>query len=466
MRPRRPSTLPQLRLASATYRFRESLFLLPAGVMLGGILLAELTAALDSAVGHDTSIPLTLGMSSNAATWLLSTVAGAMITTAGVVFSLTVVSLQLASSQFSPRVMRSFIRDRLSQVVIGLLMATFVYSVLTLRHLSGEADEPAPRIALTVAIVLTVVTVLLIVAHLDHLARGLQVGQVVRSITGEGEKIIDDLERSTSHQAPGTDPPSRSDAEWFDVPAPRDGWVAMAASDRMLRAVAPNTTIRLETRAGAYIHEGEPLVAISPPPDDPEAARRRLEATVVVGDARTMQEDIDFAIRQLVDIGLRALGSGINDPTTAVEVTLRIGGLLRKLLVSDLPPEVVAGSDGRVLVRRWGLSHEEYIAHAFDQLRHDALPQVQVVAALLRVLRMLIEHVQHEGHPEHVPALQRQLDRLLDAVREDQTLHADDRERLLATAEDATDPADHARHDLRSDAIAQRKEGDSNPRDP
>src|SRR5699024_2255967 len=97
-----------LRVAAVRYRFEESLFLLPALVMLGGIVLAVVASTVDDAVGHDADVPVTLAMSANAATWLLATVAGAMITTVGVVFSLTVVSLQLASDQFSPRVMRSF----------------------------------------------------------------------------------------------------------------------------------------------------------------------------------------------------------------------------------------------------------------------------------------------------------------------------------------------------------------------
>ncbi len=129
---------------SSLYRFRESLFLLPAVIVAAGIGLSLLTGWIDEAVPDGRRIPFTLEMSSNAATWLLSTVAGATITTAGVVFSLTVVSLQLASSQFSPRVMRSFIRDRLSQVVIGMLVSTFVYCVLVLPRLSGEPAAPAP----------------------------------------------------------------------------------------------------------------------------------------------------------------------------------------------------------------------------------------------------------------------------------------------------------------------------------
>jgi uncharacterized membrane protein len=148
----RSSLSPRLRLAAAGYRFRESLFQLPALIVVGGVLLAEAMAALDRAAGTE-RLPFTLTINSNAATWLLSTVAGATITTAGVVFSMTVVSLQLASSQFSPRVMRSFIRDRLSQIVIGLLVATFVYCVLTLRHITGDPSTAAPSLGMTAAVV-------------------------------------------------------------------------------------------------------------------------------------------------------------------------------------------------------------------------------------------------------------------------------------------------------------------------
>lgn len=173
--------------------------------------------------------------------------------------------------------------------------------------------------------------------------------------------------------------------------------MTQAPSDRMLAAVPPGTTVRFDTRNGACVHEGEPLVTLWPVPADAEAARNRLAATVVVASTRTMQEDVDFAIRQLVDIGLRALNSAINDPTTAVEVTLRLGSLLRKLFDTELPPRTVAGAEGRVLLRPWDLSHDGYVAHALDQLRQAAPSQSQVVATLLRVLRMLAVHAGAAG---------------------------------------------------------------------
>ena len=433
---------PRLRLAAAAYRFRESLFYFPALIVLGGVLLAELMSVLDESVEGE-RVPFTLTMNSNAATWLLSTVAGATITTAGVVFSMTVVSLQLASSQFSPRVMRSFIRDRLSQLVIGLLVATFVYCVLTLRHVDGDPDTAAPSLSMTVAVVLVVVTVLLIIAHLNHLASRLQVGEVVRAIFGEGQGVIDDMVREVAAEDPVERAPE-PDGPGLVVTAGVDGWVTQTPGRQMLGVVPPGTIVRLETRTGAYIHRGEPLATVwSPEVPDSEAVVRALRGTVEIADVRTMQQDVDFALRQLVDIGLRALSPAVNDPTTAVEATLRIGGLLRRLLASDLPGPMVRGSDGRLLVRPWVLTHQEYVAHALDQLRQSADTQTQVLAALLRVLRMLKGHVVELGRHEHLPALEEQLRMTVDAIADQPGLHPRDRERLLAIADDTTDPADH-----------------------
>jgi uncharacterized membrane protein len=141
---------------------------------------------------------------------------------------------------------------------------------------------------------------------------------------------------------------------------------------------------------------------------------------------------------------LRALSPAINDPTTAVEAMLRIGGLLRELLVHDLPGGAVGGSGSRVLLRPWELTHDEYVEHALDQLRQSAGSQTKVLGALLRVLRMLRQHVRVTDHPEHLPALDRQLYLLVDIIRTEPGLHEADRERFLAIADDDTDPAHHS----------------------
>lgn len=440
----RVGTAWRLQLAAGRYRSRESLFVVPALIMAGGLVLALVTGWIDRTIGADRPVPLTLGMSANAATWLLSTVAGAMITTVGVVFSLTVVSLQLASSQFSPRVMRSFVRDRLSQAVIGFLVATFVYCVLTLPEVSGEATDPAPRVSLTVAIVLTLVTVVLIIAHLDHLARHLQVGQILEGITAEGLAVVAATARPTPGLTPDPDARLTPPADAHEVPCPVGGWVSQVDGAMLLRAVPPGTTVRLETRVGAYIHAGEPLVTVWPAVSP--QVEQRLVAAIDVTDSRTMQQDADFALRQIVDIGLRALSSAINDPTTAVEATLRVGSLLREVLVTAETPTALRDDSGRVLVRPWDLDLEEYIEHGFDQLRHAAPAQPLVAAAFLRVVRMLIAHARDFGREEHVPALARQNRLLLDALAHEPGLHPADLAWLRDLAGEDTDPADHSAH--------------------
>lgn len=439
----RSERFPSVRALALAYRFRESLFLLPLAIVFGGMLLAVLSRAADRRIGP--SPRFLLKMDSGVATTLLSTIAGATITTAGVIFSLTIVSLQLASSQLSPRVMRWFIRDRLSQVVIGLLVATFVYCVLSLPDLDGSRPVPAPPLTVTVAVVLTIVTVITIIAHVDHLAHRLEVGQVVREIAAEGSMVIDTVVTAAADEQPAPETDMDAPADVLRLTSPGNGWISRVDTRRLLAAIPPNTKIRLDTRVGAYIHLGQPLVTIWPPPAHPDRVRQKLTRAIAVSDSRTMQEDIDFAFRQLVDIGLRALSSAINDPTTAVEATLRVGSLLRRLLVVPLPLVAVAGSEGRILLRPWGLNAKEYIAHGFDQLRQVAPSQPLVAATILRVLRMLVVHVEEQGRTEHIPALREQADLLLESLAKAPELHPRDLARLRAIAANSTDPANHSR---------------------
>lgn len=442
---RRATLAPGLRARSLGYRFRESLFFLPALIVLAGLGLGLVVGVLNRWLGADAwPVPDALRMTPDAASSFLSVVAGATITTAGVVFSLTVVSLQLASGQFSPRVLRTFVRDRLSQVVIGSLVATFVYCTLVLLY-TREDDPYAPALPVGIALVLAVATVILIIAHLDHLARSLQVGEVLRRISVESAAVIDEVSRESPEERPHAAVDVGAMGAGLVVHAPRDGWVNQNPSRYLFAVVPEKTVVRLETRGGAYVSEGQPLATLWPEPPDPQKVMRRVASAVDVGDERTMQEDIDFGLRQLVDIGLRALSPAVNDPTTATEVVLRIGSVLRRLLVANLPPEAVAGLEGRVLLRPWALDHDEYVAHAFDELRLAGPTQLRVVTTMLRTIRMLVATTEEAGRPERAPALERQMRLLLDVVERRDDLHPEDLARVRAVASAETDPADHTR---------------------
>ena len=412
----------RLRQRALSDRLRESLLFLPLVLLVGAVLLEAAAQAIDRRV--------TIGwlsmfaLAPDAAITLLSTVAGATITTAGVVFSLLVVSLQLASGQFSPRVLRTFWRDRFGQVLIGLLLATFAFCVLALSQLDTGAEH-APTLTMTLAIALALASILAIVGYLNRITRQQYVGRIMERIQLEADVLIRDLpygSRLGQHCGEPISPPDPDAAgSPLLVRSHMDGWVQQISARAVLAAVPPGSIVRLETRVGAYVVREEPLARIWPAPDRAtglEAARLIGEA-VIVGATRTMQQDIDFALRQLNDIGLRALSPAVNDPTTAIEVVMRVSSILRPLLLADLPAQAQRDEEGRVLLTPWDLDHAEYVRHAYGQIRIYAGPHPQVALALVRSLRMLCDAAAGVGATRDaaVRELERQLAAVLDDVR-------------------------------------------------
>jgi uncharacterized membrane protein len=174
------------------------------------------------------------------------------------------------------------------------------------------------------------------------------------------------------------------------IPAPVDGWVQQISKPGVLDALPGRTVVRLETRVGAYLTRQTPLATLWPPPPAGLQDRicRSVAQAVVVGPIRTMQQDIDFGIRQLNDIALRAL-SDVNDPSTAVEAVHRLGSLIRPLLTADLPAESTRDDHDRILLTPLDLDHVDYIRHAFEQIHIYAARHPQVRGTIAGTLRML-----------------------------------------------------------------------------
>jgi uncharacterized membrane protein len=222
------------------------------------------------------------------------------------------------------------------------------------------------------------------------------------------------------------------------------------SSDGLLAALPPGSVARVETRVGAYIVRDSPLVSIWPPPGKPHAVERAVRFEVVIGRARTMQQDVDFGLRQLTDIALRALSPAVNDPTTAIEALLAIGSILRPLLLAELPSQVRRDGRGSVLLRPWDLDHSEYVRHAFTQLRHYGVSDPAVALALVRTLRMLVETVKRAGRTEGLGELQRQMALALEAC-DGSGLLADDIAAVHAAAsapQERREDADPARREV------------------
>lgn len=382
----------RLRQRALSDRLRESLLFLPLVLLIAGVLAEQVARVVDR--HHRIGWLGAFTMAPDAAVTLLSTVAGATITTAGVVFSLLVVSLQLASGQFSPRVLRTFSRDRMGQVLIGLLLAAFAFCVLALSQIDTTADR-APTLTMTGAIGLAMASILAIVGFLNRITRQQYVGRIMERIQVEATDLIKDLPYGAQLGHRCGEPTGVPDLPGTEaallVRAHADGWVQQVSHQAVLSAVPAGSVIRLETRVGSYLIRDEPLARIWPAPD-PETGRRAarlIGEAVIVGATRTMQQDVDFALRQLNDIGLRALSPAVNDPTTAIEVILRVTSIMRPLLRADLPAQAQRDAGGRILLTPWDLDHAEYVRHAYGQIRLYAGAHPQVAVTLVRVLRML-----------------------------------------------------------------------------
>ena len=391
-----------VRIRKGMEDFRGSLFFLPALFVLVAIAAAEGLIAVDARI-DDAALPRFLRSTVESARSVLSTVAGATITVAGIVFSVTVLTVQLTSSQFSPRILRSFFRDRFQQSVMGFLVGTFTYCLLVLRSVRapGEgADGPiVPNLSVAVAVVLAVLVALAILAFINRAAQLLQVGQLVDRITGETLERVREIERPHEDEGELKPEPAVSIPEegGHVIRATESGWVQQVSARELLDVVAPGGTLRLDTRVGWFVAEGTPLCTVWPRPDDPERAAHEAQEAVALGRVRTMQQDVAFGIRQLVDVALRALSPGINDPTTAHEVVVHLGSILREILLRDLPPAVFRDGSGRTLVFPHELSYGDYVVRAFAQIRHAGARQPAVALFTLRTMAMLRSELRDAG---------------------------------------------------------------------
>ena len=332
-----------LRLRAWWQAIRTGFWAIPSACVLVAILLGLALVRVDHALGDDLRLGFDAGP--EGAREVLSAISTSMITFTGLVFSITIVVLQLTSSQFSPRVLRTFLRDRLTQFALGTFVATFVYSVTVLRTVTGGDDAFVPAASTTVGLALLLLSVGMFVAYIHHIATSIQVSSIMTAI---GAETRETLERryptGTDEQAPPV--PAPAGAPTTVIPAPRMGVVTQIEVRRLVAlAGAADVVLRTRLRPGDFVPEGAPLVEVlGTGAVDPSA----VVAAITVAKDRTMQQDVAFGFRQLVDIAEKALSPGINDPTTAVQALDQLHDLLRRLATRPLLEGHYPDDDGSV----------------------------------------------------------------------------------------------------------------------
>ncbi len=428
-------------------RLRSRLWVIPGVFAVGSAVAAFVLVPLDRLIDRSVSGTLSAVLFSggpDSARLVLSTIAAAMMTFTGLVFSVTMLVLQLASSQLSPRVMRTFLRDRINQAVLGLFVATFLYSLLVLREVRSQVDGPefVPSISVSVAYGLLIASVLSFVAYIHHMAQAIRATTVIRSVADETRAAIDRLYPEGAAAEAEPPPPELPDrVPDLVVTLDRTHGVITSVDDDRLVGLASeeHAVVQLLPVVGDFVPTGAPLLRVWLPGDisDPTALATRFRGAVQVGPERMMTRDPAFGFRQLVDIAERALSPANNDPTTAVQALDELHDLLRRLAIRVMPSEFRLDEDGGLLCVLPRPGWADYVALALDEIRQYGSSSIQVA----RRLRYLLQDLEGVAPAARQAPIARQL-RLLDAALATNFTLPEDREAASQASPSGQGPAE------------------------
>lgn len=378
-----------------------SFWFVPALMSAGAALLAFAMLAIDARLSDETLTGLSwiYGGGPEGARSLLSTVASSAITVAGTTFSITIAALTLASSQFGPRLLRTFVRDTGNQVVLGTFVATFLYCLLVVRTVRGLEDtRVVPHLSVTVGVLLAIANLAVLIYFIHHVAMAIRADQVIAAVGGDLDDAVEHMfpsqlghglvAQSPDGTSPLSLPVAPDNAQPVDVQ--RDGYLQVIDVDTLMELASErNITVTLLHRPGDFVVAGETAAFAWPAERLVAKDASAIAATLIVGRERSTQQDVRFVVNQLVEVAARALSPGINDPFTAVTCLDRLGAVLCRVARRPLPDGRRYDDEGRLRVVTEPVRFEELIDAAFDQIRTYGRDNLVVIMRLLDVLALV-----------------------------------------------------------------------------
>lgn len=352
---------------NASYWFYPGLFALTA------LILSVVTVELDRAGWAERleAIAWLHPAQPDGASNMLTVIAGSMIGVASTVFSITIAAVVYASGTYGPRLLTNFMENRGNQLSLATFIGTFVFSLGVLRTVrSADEGEIAgafvPQLSLLVAYLLMALSIAVLVYFLNHIPASIRINSVLQGI---GERLIGDIRTRFLHPAG----PDRHDPGTADetIPADDTGYIQQIAFDRLEQVGAGSgATLRLAVRAGDFVHRGVALVHWSGASSPDDAAQTTVRSAFALGGMRTAAQDLHFLIDELVEIALRALSPGINDPFTAITALHWLGAATAELAERDLGADSLADPDGKLRhVRLLGDDFAHYLQRGFGTMR-------------------------------------------------------------------------------------------------
>jgi uncharacterized membrane protein len=403
---------------------RSSYWFLPGLMAVIGMLLAFAMLALDQRE------EIKLGELSwiyqggpEGARGLLSAVASSMVTVAATAFSITIVALQLAASNFGPRLLRNFMQDKGNQIVLGTFIATFLYCLLVLRTIHGEDYNLfVPQLSVTMGIVLAIASIGVLIYFIHHASTIIQASHVIAGVAHELDDALDRLfPEEIGQTALENHPEIKAIPKDFDeqacsIRSTHTGYL-QALDDQLLLKLAckHNLLLRLMVKPGEFIAKGNRLMLAYPRERISQKLTHEMNQAFLTGKERTEQQDIEFPINQLVEIALRALSPGINDPFTAMRCIDRLSAGLSRLSERQFPSAYRYDNNHKLRIIAEPVAFEQLVNTAFNQIRHYGRSDVAVTLRLLNAIAQIASctHCPHDRF-----ALEQQAEMILQGSRE------------------------------------------------
>jgi uncharacterized membrane protein len=319
---------------------------------------------------------------------ILAGIAASIMTVVSIVFAILLMTLTLASMQFSPRIIVSFSRDRVTQWTLGIFLGTFLYCLASLPAARSLPYPFAPVGTVLGAMMLALVCVGLLLFFIHHISQAISVNHIVDRIAVETEAVIDEVMPWPHRLNDLKDAePLRPNPSEVAVLSHDSGYIRFVDTRRLVAlAKHYHVTIRVLRRVGHFVPAGIPLMMVSKGNRLPPEGTAELLAAFDFGPTRTLQQDVEFGVLQIVDVALKAISPAVNDPTTAINCIDQLSRILIRFASREPPEELLYDPPGIVRAGIGWIRFERLLEAAFEQIRMYAKTDVAVSLRLLRAL--------------------------------------------------------------------------------
>lgn len=377
---------------------RSSFWFIPSLIVAGSIALAMGAVEADSAIDHEILLarwPRLFGAGAEGGREMLSTIASSMMTVVGITFSMTLVALALASSQYTSRVLGNFMRSRITQAVLGIFAGNFTYCLVVLRTIRDGDEMFVPSVAVLIGVVLALAGVGILILFIHHIATSIQASNIICSVADETIEAIDRVYPDKISPASDEGDEARSlsamerDRNWHRVPAAESGYI-QSVDYAALRDLARkrNMTVKMNRGIGEFVVKNTALASLAMKDTPDKETIRALHSFYSIGSHRTIDQDPAFGIRQLVDMALKALSPGNNDTTTAVICIDYLTVILSYLAPRHFPSQSHY-EEGDLRLITIGPTFTTLLAASFDQIRNSAKGNTAIMARMLGALQTI-----------------------------------------------------------------------------